>query len=349
MTDNHHTAPDSTSIWVVLPTYNGSAHLRQQLRSIAEQDRLPDGVVASDDCSTDDSVAILEEFAHSVDFPVTVLRQPHNLGLLGNLEVALEEALAHADVIAFADQDDVWHPDKLTSISQAFASPDVLLWFSDAELVDASGNPHGTRLWDAVALTPKIDVNHPDQLLRFITGLTIFGTAMAARSALIRAALPFPRTTTQERHLFLHDGWLGLIAHLRRGVFLEPRPLTDYRQHEQQFTGMSVLRGAQTEHAERRISLGIDELLDENHRVQAIADHLRRPHTLAFLGGSLPVGVSDRLAYISTRVEVVSGHASPLRLRHLRGDYVVHANGVRTLAVDVLRHMRSRIRPNPMR
>ncbi|WP_277452461.1 glycosyltransferase [Janibacter sp. DB-40] len=335
---------EATSIWVVLPTYNGGVHLREQLQSIARQERPPDGLVASDDGSSDDSVSILEAFARSAPFPVTVLRQPHNVGLLSNLETALATALTTADVIAFADQDDLWHPAKLARIEQAFADPCVLMWFSDAEFIDAGGRPYGVSLWQALSLSAGMDLNAPQHLLRFITGQTIIGTAMAARSSLVRAGVPFPRTAELDStHHFLHDGWLGLLAHLRGGVLLEPQAMTQYRQHDQQFTGMSLLRSA-VEVAERHRSLNATVVLEEELRLSAIEQHLRRPHSMSFLGGAVPAVLLDRIEYTSTRASVVTGHQNPLRLLTLRHHYDAYADGWKTLLVDIFRYMRGRVR-----
>lgn len=330
------------SIWVVLPTYNGSAHLREQLDSIQRQVRLPDGLVASDDGSDDDSACILEDFAATAPFPVTVQRQPHNVGLLSNLESTLTLALTAADVIAFADQDDVWHPDKLASVEGAFADPTVLLWFSDAEFIDSAGRPYGTRLWQAMAVDAEADMNSAEQLGRFVVGETITGTAMAARTSLVRSAMPFPRTTTGAEHHFLHDGWLGLLAHLRGGIVLEGRPLTSYRQHENQFTGMSLLHSASAAPQARRKSVDAGPLLDEADRLSAIEEHLRQPEALSFLGGELPQHLLDRIRFTSTRAAVVRGHEHPGRLLGLRPLYDEYADGWQTLLVDWLRWLRTR-------
>lgn len=333
------------SIWVVLPTYNGATHLREQLKSIAQQDRPPDGLVASDDGSTDDTVHILEEFARHTGFPVTVLRQPHNVGLLSNLETALDVALRSADVIAFADQDDVWHPEKLTRVERAFADPSILMWFSDAEFIDSGGRSYGARLWQALGLRHDTDLNEPRHLMRFLIGQTITGTAMAARTSLIRGSIPFPRTREiGEIHLlFLHDGWLGLLAHLRGGIVLESAPMTQYRQHEGQYTGMSLLNAAQIEHKGRHRSLDDRVLLQEAIRLREIERHLRRPQSLDFLGGTLPERLLDRVEHSTSRAAVIDGQGSPLDLLRMRHQYDLYANGWQTLGVDTLRYVLRRV------
>ena len=347
----HGRAP---SIWVVMPTYNGARHLPEQLESIAAQGRLPNGLVASDDGSSDGTAEILEDFAQSAPFPVTVLRQERNLGLLSNLEAALAAALPMADVIAFCDQDDAWHPDKLAAVEEAFAQDDVLLWFSDAEFIDGRGLDYGSRLWQAVGVTAETDPNEPQHLSRFIAGLTIIGTAMAAHASLIRAAVPFPRTHGFDgTPHFLHDGWLGLIAHLRGGLSLEPRALTRYRQHDEQYTGMSVLRAAEHRRVRQR-SLDARVVLEEHCRLVAAEQHLRRPHTLSFLGGALPMDFTDRGAFLSARADVVSGRRSPVALLRHRARYTRYADGWRTTLVDlarwggaILRRCRGQLLVNP--
>ena len=86
-------------------TYNGERFLAAQLASIAKQTRMPDELVVHDDKSSDHTVAILQEFAHSALFPVRIIENPRNLGYAANFEAAIRNC--DADLIALADQDDV--------------------------------------------------------------------------------------------------------------------------------------------------------------------------------------------------------------------------------------------------
>ena len=67
-------------ISVALCTYNGEPFLRQQLESIQQQTRLPDELVVCDDRSTDQTVAIVREFAATVSFPVVIVENLQTLG-----------------------------------------------------------------------------------------------------------------------------------------------------------------------------------------------------------------------------------------------------------------------------
>lgn len=331
-------------IVVVLPTYNGEAHLREQLDSIAQQTRLPDGIIISDDFSSDNSVAVANHFASAAPFSVQVIRHASNGGLLSNLESALSRALMVADVIAFADQDDVWAPEKLEKVEEAFADPSTLVWFSDAEFIDEQGTPYGHRLWEALGLTATTDLNEPQHLYRFITGATVIGTATAARANLIQAALPFPRSKDVDGNFhYLHDGWLALLAFLREGVFLEPATLTSYRQHTGQYTAMSLLNAATSDHRPPPRTLSVQNITGEHQRWSSAIEHLQRPATLGFLGGQVPQPILERGAYLQHRADLVSGRGSALTWLRLcaRGDYRRFANGWRTCAADLVRYGQS--------
>ena len=58
------------SLSVILPNYNHGHLVLRALTSLARQD--PDEIIVVDDASTDDSLAILQDFARSV--PITILR-----------------------------------------------------------------------------------------------------------------------------------------------------------------------------------------------------------------------------------------------------------------------------------
>lgn len=97
------------SISLAMPTYNGEQYLREQLDSIYAQTRVPDEVIVIDDCSTDGTVAILEEYHKKYGLKYYV--NDHNLGYSKNFEKAI--SLCTGDYICLCDQDDVWLPTKI--------------------------------------------------------------------------------------------------------------------------------------------------------------------------------------------------------------------------------------------
>lgn len=103
---------------VVMATYNGERWLPDQLASIAGQTRRPDKLIVSDDRSTDRTPELLQHFAERAPFPVVVLQGP-GTGLADNFWHAA--AAVDTELVAWSDQDDVWHPDKLRRCERALA------------------------------------------------------------------------------------------------------------------------------------------------------------------------------------------------------------------------------------
>src|SRR5262245_48111587 len=116
---------------VAMCTYNGSRYLSAQLDSIGTQTRPPDELMICDDGSVDDTVQLIEKFADSAPFVVRLEVNSANLGSTKNFEKAIQRC--KGDLIALADQDDVWLPRKLELLEAEFQrSPNVGLVFSDA-------------------------------------------------------------------------------------------------------------------------------------------------------------------------------------------------------------------------
>jgi len=78
-----------SNIITVIPVYNGERFLQRTLESVAALTVKPDRVVVLDNCSTDGTAKIVQEFqAVKCEY----IRNPGNLGLFGNMNRALEFA-----------------------------------------------------------------------------------------------------------------------------------------------------------------------------------------------------------------------------------------------------------------
>lgn len=130
-------------ISIALCTYNGSAFLAEQLDSILGQRYTNWELVVVDDCSTDSTPAILEEYAGS-DARIGLHYNEQNLGYNKNFEKAL--GLCRSELIAICDQDDIWHPEKLEK--QVKLIGDHALVYHDSEFVNAEGQSMNRRISD---------------------------------------------------------------------------------------------------------------------------------------------------------------------------------------------------------
>lgn len=220
-------------ISIALATFNGGLHLRRQLDSLAAQSRCPDELIACDDCSSDNTLDILRDFAATAPFAVRVYGNDEQMGVRKNFERAV--SLCAGDIIALCDQDDVWNADKLELIEKAFSPSDVGLVFSDAELVDANLEAERRSLWQAVGFDSKRKklAREGRMLEVLLRGNVVTGATMAFRSTWRDLVLPIP----SEGGL-LHDGWMALIIAAVAEIVLIDRPLIKYRQHEAQVVGV---------------------------------------------------------------------------------------------------------------
>lgn len=198
---------------VALCVHDGAAFLREQVDSILAQSEARFELVALDDASTDDSLAILREYA-ARDARVRVESNAVNLGAARSFERAM--ALARAPFIAPCDQDDVWHPRKLERLLAAIGDRDLA--YADSIYVDARGNDLGRRVSD------DVDMMDGRGALRFAFSNTVSGHAALLRRELFEAARPFP-------HELHHDWWLAANAAARRGIVYLDEPLVWFRRH----------------------------------------------------------------------------------------------------------------------
>jgi glycosyltransferase involved in cell wall biosynthesis len=115
---------------VILPAYNAEAFVARAIRSVLAQTYRPLELIVIDDGSTDGTRRVIDGFAPEV----TVLTQA-NAGPYAARNLGI--AHARGPLIAFADADDAWLPDKLARQVPLFQQPEVGLVFGDAIHVTA--------------------------------------------------------------------------------------------------------------------------------------------------------------------------------------------------------------------
>lgn len=91
-------------ISVILPVYNAGAFIKDSVGSILNQSVKDFELIVLDDCSTDNTLEIIEQFG---DPRIVIHRNERNLGLTKTLNIGLQ--LAESDYIARMDADDISH------------------------------------------------------------------------------------------------------------------------------------------------------------------------------------------------------------------------------------------------
>lgn len=123
---------------IITPSYNAASVIRQTIESVLNQSYANWELLICDDCSTDDSCAIINEYVEKDD-RIHLYSTPYNTGHpIMPRNISLENA--KGDVIAFLDADDIWLPDMLKTNVEFMVANNHKIVFSEFEKVDWQGN-----------------------------------------------------------------------------------------------------------------------------------------------------------------------------------------------------------------
>lgn len=226
---------------VVMATYNGERFLGEQLASLERQELLPDEVVVVDDGSVDSTPEILRRFQRRAPFPVVLHPREHQ----GTGSTFGESMLAtSADIIVICDQDDVWIPEKLSvMVERMERTPDALLAFSDAVLIDAEGRRIGASRWRVAGFGERQQETMPeDPYGVLLARQVVSGCTAAIRRELLPAILPFPAGVHPALGDIMYDRWISLVAAAAGPILPIRERLVSYRIHDGQQVGIPALR-----------------------------------------------------------------------------------------------------------
>ncbi|WP_286230762.1 teichuronic acid biosynthesis protein TuaG [Neobacillus mesonae] len=148
-------------ISIITPSYNASLTIVETIESVRKQTFQDWEMVIVDDCSTDDTPAILKRYEQE-DERIQVIYLKHNSGAA----VARNEALKHAKgrFVAFLDSDDRWKPEKLERQLRFMLSNNYAFTFTGYEFFTNEGIPLNKQ----VAAPSRISYN--DMLKNTIIG-----------------------------------------------------------------------------------------------------------------------------------------------------------------------------------
>ena len=223
-----------SGVLILLSSYNGARFIDQQIESIRRQTVGSWQLLVRDDGSTDETVRIVEAQA-AADPRIRLLRDERgNLGAANSFGVLMEAALtAGAGYVAFADQDDVWHPDKLEHQAELLRTREAalgaavpLLVHTDLAVVDQQLRP----IHRSFLALQGLEGAESAPLQTLLTQNFVAGCTTLINQALLRAALPLQRAV-------MHDWWLALCAAALGEILYLPGATVLYRQHDRNAAG----------------------------------------------------------------------------------------------------------------
>lgn len=205
---------------IALCTYNGAKYLAQQLETLVNQTYFNIEIVAVDDQSTDDSIAIMAQFA--AKHPNFIIHcNPENLGYVKNFEKAI--SLCKGEYIALADQDDIWDLNKIELLLQNIGNATLI--YHDSAFIDEQNQPLHKKLSNLRNFYAGTDASV------FLMDNCVSGHALLFKRELLQYFTGFNQEV-------FHDHWLAYVACNNGGITFIDQVLVNYRQHTQASTNI---------------------------------------------------------------------------------------------------------------
>ena len=309
----------SSECTVVMATYNGAKYLAEQLASLEQQTAPPARLIISDDGSSDDTKEISASFAKKAAFDVTMVDGPQQ-GYAENFWSAAR--LADTRYVAWADQDDVWHAQKIEKCVQALRDFEAGFVAHAAAVVDSQLRPLGrslppyrtTRVLGAAEGNP---FDTPPGLVCVFKRELLGEVDWAAR----------PLSHMHERQIG-HDQAVELIAYaFHRRVRLS-ESLACYRQHASNTQGDPRVTGLARQ-TSTALKVSADNYSTFASRAQGYADYISKISDSSAPAVRSFQAAAGRAQY---RAEIRNGKSFYARLRSLiestrKGTYRSWDNG----------------------
>jgi len=226
-------------ISVALCTYNGERFLKEQIDSILNQSVSVNEIVVCDDCSSDSTKNILNEYLEKHPTLFRLYFNEENLRSNKNFEKAI--GLTTGDYIFLSDQDDIWRGDKVEKTLEIFAKDSTAEGvFSDAHFINENSTKilQELSLWESVcffheSITQTADLKK--SLLNIGNFLT--GATLCLKKEVKAFSIPFLTSKN-----FIHDEWFAFVLTDRNTLRFSTEQLISYRLHSNQQLGVGEIK-----------------------------------------------------------------------------------------------------------
>ena len=209
-------------VTIITPSYNCSKFISDTVNSVLSQSYSNWEMIIVDDCSTDNSVEIIERITG--DNPkIKLIKLENNVGSAQSRNAALE--VASGRFIAFLDSDDIWYTDKLEKQVEFMLKRKAPISFTSYELIDENGVSKNHIIHSVEKLTQI------DYLKNTIIG---FSTSMIDTQMVGNSFRMMDIRTRQDASLWITLLGKGFIAQGINEVLMK------YRVHSQSISANKV-------------------------------------------------------------------------------------------------------------
>lgn len=276
----------------VVTSYNYEKYILKTLESIKAQTYKNFEIIVVDDCSSDNSCEIIEDFiSDNQDLKITLIKNETNQGQLASMIRGLENA--KGQFISFIDSDDILLPEYAQShirvhmeTSAAFTSCQIVEIGENDEVHTLNSNacPHCDNL-DSLFASEKINfklLKHK----RFGGWYWSPNSSAMFRKAVIELICNYKNT---HKWKICPDKFLFNFANLIGGSAIIFKPLIGYRRHKNNAGNCSLVTGDKRLHSDYITKVNIQN----NLKI--------RPETIKFLWEERnKIGIRNTVKLIST-------------------------------------------------
>ncbi|MEF9989701.1 MAG: glycosyltransferase family 2 protein [Christensenellaceae bacterium] len=239
---------------VLLATYNGEGYISELLDSLVCQTYQDFRLIVRDDNSIDRTIDIVKSYQNQLKIEIV-----HDGDTAGGAKNNFFQLLKHAssEFVFFADQDDVWLPNKIEiSLHEIwrYEQSIPLLVHTDLEVVDNTLHQLNPSLMHLQKLNPAYCT-----LNRLIAQNNVTGCTMLINKALVEQF----RNADDS---IMHDWWLALIAAAFGKVIFLPLATVKYRQHTQNEVGAKDVKSAEYFKSKMNNTQGICESIKMTYK-----------------------------------------------------------------------------------
>ena len=178
-------------ISIVVPVYNAAPYIENTVQMVLEQTYQDFELILVDDCSTDNSVALLEELLEQrKDVRLRLVKKERNQGAAAARNTGLD--MASGRYIAFLDADDVWLPHRLEAGLRFMEEKKAGFVFSAYEFGDEQARGTGK----IVHVPEKLTYRKALSRTVVFTTTTLFDTTLVPKELLRMPTVPSEDTAT---------------------------------------------------------------------------------------------------------------------------------------------------------
>ena len=220
------------AVSVIIPNYNHHKFLHKRLASVLNQSFRDFEIIILDDCSTDDSREIIEQYRDHEKISVIVYNKENSGSTFKQWKKGIE--LAKGKYIWMAESDDYASPDFLSVLIEPFFNhPEVVISYCRSVDVDEQGNELGLTMHadklDKVKWTKDHVEGGPRELkcyLRYRNTIPNASAVLFKKPANIEKLI-----RTDMRYCGDWFLWKGLLEDDKSKIAYTSKPLNFFRTH----------------------------------------------------------------------------------------------------------------------